>query len=446
MKAASRFPLGFLTRLSVCLLVGSSALNAQATPARPVITRQPAPLPAEDGTSLTVYVLTFGQGDEVWEKFGHNAIWIHDASNRTDITYNWGMFSFDEPQFVRRFLSGNTHYWMAEKDLDSIMLEYRMRNRTVLAQELNLTPAKRLELERFLEWNALPENMYYRYDYFRDNCSTRLRDALDHVLDGQIRRATDSIRTATTYRSHTARLTADNIPLYTGIMLALGHRADRPLTAWEEMFLPVPLSERLRSMRIAGAAGGIGAGVTQIPLVRSESRLFTAKRPPERTAPPNYLPWFVAAGLILGGVLVYLVRAGESGSGVATFFAGALATVWALLSGFFGLGLVAAWVFTQHVFMGRNENLLQFNPLAFALALMLPIALVGGRLTRGVTRLATIIALLSVLGLVLQGLPGWNQPNGIIIALALPLNLGTAWVAYRLGRYRRISRSSSADL
>jgi len=441
LKPSSKSHIGLfaLAALGVFALAAPSALAAQATRPQPAITRSPGQPTAEEGSNLTVSVLTFGEGDDVWEKFGHDAIWIHDASNHTDITYNWGMFSFDEPQFIRRFLTGNTHYWMAGIDLDSIMQEYRMRNRTVLAQELNLTPAQRLQLERFLEWNALPENRFYRYDYFRDNCSTRLRDALDRVLDGQIRRATDSIRTATTYRWHTARLTAGNIPLYTGIMLALGHRADRPLSAWEEMFLPVPMSERLRTIRIAGPA-------TQIPLVRSETRLFTANRPPEPSSPPNYLPLFVAAGLILGGLLVYLVRAGEGGSRMATFFAGSIAALWALLSGFLGLAVVGAWLLTQHVFMGRNENLLQFNPLSFAIAFMVPIALVAGRLTRGVTRLATFIALLSVLGFVMQGLPGWNQPNGVIIALALPLNLATAWAVYRLGHYRRISRSSSADL
>ena len=96
--------------------------------------------------------------------------------------------------------------------------------------------------------------------------------------------------------------------------------------------------------------------------------------------------------------------------------------------------------------MGRNENLLQFDPMSLALGLMIPFAVGGGWLTRGVSRLATVIALLSLLGFVMQGLPWWNQPNGEIIGLALPLNLATAWTAYRLSHYKRISRSSSADL
>jgi hypothetical protein len=108
--------------------------------------------------------------------------------------------------------------------------------------------------------------------------------------------------------------------------------------------------------------------------------------------------------------------------------------------------VLAAWLLTAHVFMGKNENLLQFNPLSLALCVVLPFALAWGKMSRGVTRLATLIAMLSLIGFVLQGVPGWNQKNGEIIALALPLNLATAWAVYRLSHYKRISRSSSADL
>lgn len=423
-----------LAALVALLFACPIALPAQA-PAVP-----PPAAVAEDGTNLTVYLLTFGQGDLVWEKFGHNAIWIHDARTHDDMTYNWGMFSFDEPQFIRRFLSGRTHYWVQGIELAAIMAEYRATNRTVLAQELNLPPAQRLALSQSLAWNVRPESKFYRYDYFRDNCSTRVRDALDRAVGSQIRLATDSIVTATTYRSHTARLTAGDFPLYTGIMLALGHRADNRLTGWEEMFLPVPMSARLRSVTIAGPGGA------RVPLIRSERTLFTADRKPERTSPPNFLPLFIAAGIGAAGLIILLVRSGEAGSRPATVSAAALTAVWTLLSGFFGLVVLSAWLLTEHTFMGMNENLLQFNPLSLALFLLAPFAIGLGKVTRGATRLATLIAMLSLLGFVLQGVPAWNQSNGEIIALALPLNLATAWAVYRLAHYRRISRSSSADL
>lgn len=415
-------------------LIGADSARAQL-PATATVAGS-----SQDGSNYTVYLLTFGQGDEVWAKFGHNAIWIHDANTRQDITYNWGMFSFAEPNFIGRFLSGDTHYWMQGIPLDWIMQEYRETNRTVLAQELNLPPAQRLALVQQLAWDSLPQNKYYRYDYFRDNCSTRVRDALDRAFSFQIRAATDTIVTTNTYRSETARLTADNLPLYTGIQLALGHRADKPLTAWEEMFLPVPMAARLKTLTVAGPGG------TRVPIVRTERLLFNAVRDPERTSPPNYLPLFIAVGLVLAGLIVYLVRLAESGSRIAAFSAATLTTVWTFVSGFFGLVVLAAWLLTAHVFMGKNENLLQFNPLSLGLFVLVPFGVGFGKLTRGVTRLATLIAMLSLIGFVLQGVPGWNQKNGEIIALALPLNLAAAWAVYRLAHYKRISRSSSADL
>ncbi|MBA3645589.1 MAG: DUF4105 domain-containing protein [Gemmatimonadaceae bacterium] len=393
-----------------------------------------------DGNNLTVYLVTFGAGDIVWEKFGHNAIWIHDARTNENITYNWGMFSFNQPQFVRRFLSGDTHYWMQGFELAAMMPEYRAANRSVLAQELALTPHQRIALKDYLAWDSLPQNKYYRYDYFRDNCSTRVRDALDRALSGQIRSATDAIPTKQTYRTETARLTADDPPLYTGTMLALGHRADKPLSVWEDMFLPVPMAAALRRVTVSGPGGA------RMPIVRSERWLFEAERAPERSAPPDYLPFFIAAGLALGGLLIYLVRLGETGSRTGTIAAGILTTLWTFVSGFFGLVVLAAWLLTSHVFMGKNENLLQFNPLSLGLFAVVPFAIGWGKMSRGVTRLATLIAMLSLIGFVLQGVPGWSQSNGEIIALALPLNLATAWAVYRLAHYKRISRSSSADL
>ena len=142
----------------------------------------------------------------------------------------------------------------------------------------------------------------------------------------------------------------------------------------------------------------------------------------------------------------YRGRRGDAGFGLATLSASALTSLGTFISGVFGRVVLAAWLLTAHVCKGKNENLLQFNPLSLGLFALLPIAIGFGKMSRGVTRLATFIAMVSLLGFVLQGVPGWNQNNGEIIALALPLNLAVAWAVYRLAHYKRISRSSSADL
>ena len=438
MHLTSMKALALIALLSLAAGIGS--LDAQIAPVTPPLATAPVAPTNEPGSNLTVYVLTFGWGDEVWERFGHNAIWIKDRARGTDTTYNWGMFSFDEPHFLRRFLTGDTRYWMAAFDLDTMLAEYRRRNRSVLAQELNLTPAQRLKLQQFVQWNELPQNKFYRYDYYRDNCSTRLRDALDHAVGGQLQTSTVTRMTSGTYRFHTLRLLGDNIPLYTGADLALGHPADKPLSEWEEMFLPVRMANDLRTVRLTDSTGA------QIPFVRSEMALFTAGRPPEPSAPPNYLPWFVAAGILIAGGMIALVRSAEGGNRFTLFAATAIAMLWSLIAGAGGTALVIAWLFTKHYFMSRNENLMHFDPLSLALVILVPLSIYGLRGVSRALKVSGFVALLSLFGFVLQGIPFFSQKNGEIIALALPINLAVWWTVHRLTHYRRTSLPSSAAL
>jgi hypothetical protein len=197
--------------IAVLLAATLSAPLAAQTPSTP-----------EPGSQLTVYLLTMGPGDQVWEKFGHNAIWIHDELNHTDIAYHWGLFDFADKDFIPRFVQGRMRYSMGAFDMNETIDAYRRANRTVWAQQLNLTPPQRQHLAEFVAWNVLPENRYYHYDYFRDNCSTRVRDALDGALGGIVKRETENIPSGTTYRFHTSRLTQDDWPFFTGTLMGLG--------------------------------------------------------------------------------------------------------------------------------------------------------------------------------------------------------------------------------
>jgi hypothetical protein len=395
---------------------------------------------AEPGSNLTVYLLTFGWGDVSWERFGHNAIWIKDRTRGTDITYNWGMFDFNQPRFVWRFVTGDTRYWMEAFDLNIMLDAYKRENRSILAQELNLTPAQRLSLQQFVQWNALPENKFYRYDYYRDNCSTRLRDAIDHALGGQLQTGTVTRMTSGTYRWHTQRLMSGDLPLYTGVTIALGHPADKPISIWQEMFLPVRMANDIRSVKIADSLG------TQIPLVRSEMALFTAGRPPEPADAPFYFPLFIGIGIVVAAALIVLVRSAESGSRVAMFVATALSTLWSLIAGVAGLALVFAWLFTKHYFMSRNTNLMHLDPLSIAMVVLIPLSIYGRRGVSRAIKLGGFIAMLSLFGFVAQGIPFLNQKSGEIIGLALPINLAVWWTVFRLIAYRRTSLPSSAAL
>ena len=364
-----------------------------------------------------------GPGDAVWEKFGHNAIWIRDTTGGLDVAYNWGLFDFNDADFLPRFLKGSMRYWMGGYPGRRTVEAYVADNRSVWAQELLMTPAEKEALLDFVRWNERPENRFYAYDYFRDNCSTRVRDALDRVLGGRIRASLDTVATGTSYRWHTRRLTEASLPVYIAMDVVLGPLGDRPISAWEEGFLPMRLRDHLREVKVAGPTG------TMEPLVLSEVQLFAARRPPEQEAPSNRLPAFLGAGVILGGLLAVL---GVQRARAARVGAAMLGGLWSIAAGLVGLVMALSWALTDHVFMYRNENLLQLNPLSVLLAIMLPGLLTNARRADAVWRLSAAIAALSILGLAVQALPGFDQTNGEIIALALPAHLGVACVAYIL--------------
>lgn len=410
-----------------CLGVALSLGTTPGGPASAQITAPPAPpLEVEPGSELTVYLMTMGEGDLVWERFGHNALWIHDPVTGTDHTYNWGLFDFDEPGFLRRFIQGRMWYWMDAFDAHLTAQAYMRANRSVWVQELNLTPAQRHDLAEFLAWNRRPENRFYRYDYYYDNCSTRVRDAIDRVLGGQVRSQTERLPAGETFRTHTRRASANDVLTYTGLMVGLGPEVDREISVWEEMFLPLAMRERVRHLTVTDAEGRTA------PLVVSEATLFTADRPPLPEEPPRWWPGYLAVGLVLAALVLGLGHVARR-SAVARAALTGLAAGWSLVVGALGLVLLGLWAFTDHAAAYRNENLFHFSPLALALVVLLP-ALVHrpGRIDRWAAGVAAAVAGLSLLGLLLSPLPWLPQVNGELMALALPVHTAIAVAAYLL--------------
>ena len=412
-------------RIGVTLWLSTVAGIAAAQETSP-----PPRFPASPPESLTVYLMTMGPGKRVWERFGHNAIWIHDPVRGTDQAYNYGLFDFHQQNFLLRFIQGRMWYWMQGFPAESYVEQYRRANRSVWVQELEMAPQARRELQEFLEWNERPENRFYHYDYYRDNCSTRIRDALDRALGGRIHQTTQSALTNRTYRFHTLRLTANDPPVYSGLLLALGQPVDRPISAWEEMFLPLAMREHLRELTVAGKDGAA------VPLVRSERTLFEATEPTPPSTPPFWLPFYLGIGLALGGSTYGLAtRARHSRPARLGFLM--LTWIWVLVTGTAGVVLAGLWGLTDHAAAYYNENILQMNILALPLVWLLP-GFVGrkrssARFTLG---LATAVAAISVVGLVLKLLPQFYQINGQVIALAVPAHAGVAAGLWRFTRAR----------
>jgi hypothetical protein len=370
---------------------------------------------AEPGAELTISIITIEPGDEIFEKFAHNAIRVRDASAGTDLLYNYGVFDFDQSRFIYKYIKGDLDYWVDEGKTEDAIAWYQSQDRSIWEQELNLTPEQKLKLRDFLIWNIRDENKTYRYNYYTDNCSTRVRDAIDRVLDGQIKAQLESKPTNTTFRWHTRRLTRGNVFWYDALNTVMGPKIDRPISQWEECFLPVKLREYLRTVTVNGQ-----------PLVKTERTIYTSSRGPEPTESPNWIIGHLLVGLAVGGAIAWFAhRKWRRAFGIS-------ATTVAALLGLAGCLGVVFWLFTQHWATYRNENLFGYSPVALLLAFALPRAL-RKKTPRAVSIAygsAIFIAASCVLGIVLKlVLP---QVNGEAMALVLPINLALAWTVWRL--------------
>lgn len=375
---------------------------------------------------LSVTLVTFGPGDQVWERFGHNALWFHDERAGTDVAYNWGLFDFDQPDFVQRFLSGDTKYWMDGEDAIRMLAVYHDLGRTITLQRLNLTSAQAASLREYVQLNALDENKYYRYDYFRDNCSTRLRDAIDYALDGALRNATDTVTTHLSYRSESVRLTSGDIPIQAGIDVALGRPADAPLTKWESFFIPMRLRDAARNLSIETTDSQM------IPLV-TDQRTIAPTAGTQGVVVPAEAPDLTLRYLLLG-VLVALLVVGLRILMVARRAAAWALTlfgiVWSLFCGVLGLLLLYVWFFTRHAFWAWNEHLLVLSPISLPLVILLPAALLRSRAVGRARMNGYVVAALGIVALALALIPG-GQSSLPVVALFLPVHLALAWALSR---------------
>ena len=438
-----RTPRALLTTLvaallaCLCLTLAVSRAAAQG-PADAVVRlpNPPRPAPAP-GAGVTVSLMTIGQGDAVWERYGHNAIVVHDAASGPDLAYNWGEFDFAQPNFLGRFLTGDTKYAMRAMDAALMADAYaRQYNRAVWLQELALTPAQAASLVAFLRWTDTEAHRYYRYDYYNDNCSTRVRDALDRALGGALRAAFAGRPSGRTWRGDTRRLNAGDAPIYTGIQIALGRPADQPLDRWASGYLPLDLRAYVRDVRVPGADG------RPVPLVRAEREVWGAPgRAAALQAVPSYVGWYALAGALAAVLLLVAGWTARAGGGAGRLLLGALGGVWALAVGALGTALLLAGTVTKHEpYMGRNWNLLGVNPLSLAVAGLVIAAVAAGRAevrrrrARRAAAAAGLVAALAAAGVVAVLLPGVGQQSGELFALLVPAHLALWWALRQLAQ------------
>ena len=306
-----------------------------------------APLRAQQRDSIRFSLLTCAPGSEIYELFGHTALRYQNLTRGTDVVFNYGMFSFNTPNFVYRFVKGETDYQLGITPYTYFETEYALRGSAVYQQELNLTAAEKETLLGLLEENYRPENRIYRYNYFYDNCTTRARDQIEKSIRGKV--VYPEGLPEKSFRSIVHEFTAQSPWDEFGIDLCLGAEADRPIDNRLQMFAPFYMHYFASEAYIVNEDG------TRRPLVAKETKIVDVE--------PESVPGFPLTPL-MGASLFLALNAL-----VAWWQWRRKRILWGwdiLLYGAQGLaGCIVAFLFfvSSHPTVGSNWLLILFNPL-----------------------------------------------------------------------------------
>jgi len=322
--------------LFLCVIWISVPLKASVLPTEP------------DDTAPRFSLLTCSPGEEIYSYFGHTAIRMVYPEKNIDRVFNYGVFSFNSPDFILRFTLGETDYQLAVTDYPRFAAEYDYYNRGITEQVLSLRPAEARKLAELLEENYLPENRIYRYNFFDDNCATRPRDIIERCVDGEIiYQAPDSLPQS--YRDIIYEYTQDHLWGRFGMDLCLGSKVDTLLTERQKTFAPDYLLRAFQSAKIVAADGSVR------PLVYEENQLLPP-RPEPHDQGFSLSPLSAALLLFMCTVLltIYGLRRKKSLWGIdLILFA---------VAGIAGCILAFLVLFSTHPGVSPNYLLLVFHP------------------------------------------------------------------------------------
>ena len=293
-----------------------------------------------------VSIITCSPGNEMYSVYGHSAIRVNDPRLNYDVAFNYGIFDFSSPNFLYRFCAGQTDYLLGAYRFDIFLNEYRHDKRSVFEQELNLTAKEKQTVVDFLVWNAQPENRVYRYNFFFDNCATRVRDVNADNVDGGIT-YTDSA-SHKTLRTLIKDYHGKLLWLNFGIDFLVSADSDREATLEEEMFLPDYVMQHFSTAK----RNDNGQNIAQPVQV-----LYQA---PEQTQGPTWLwgPMVVFSLLLI--VVAYLTwkqfKNGEMKPALDFILYG--------INGLGGLLLTWFTIYSEHPAMSPNYNLMWLVPVS----------------------------------------------------------------------------------
>lgn len=337
----------------LCMLLISESASAQKTEEISQAERNDTTLSMMDNVEISL--LTVGPGDEVWSMYGHTALRVLNHNNGTDVSINYGSFSFDQPYFILRFIFGLTDYEMAILPMQYFMEEYKYEGRWVSEQKLSLNRNEKRNILAALQRNALPQNVGYRYNFLYDNCTTRAMNILLQNVDEEVE-STMGDWNGESYRTMTHQWTENHRWARFGNDLLLGVKADFKTERESSFFLPDSVRHYFNNIYLKEKTG------RKRKLVNKESYLYLPESSGKSNAEVDVFdkvsPTMVLASLFV--VTLLLTAIAEWKRKHSLWMLDAILLV---ATGLCGL-ILSAMIFSEHPTVRVNLQILILNPLS----------------------------------------------------------------------------------
>ncbi|MEP7254283.1 MAG: DUF4105 domain-containing protein [Ferruginibacter sp.] len=293
---------------------------------------------AQDTSRLRISLLTCTPGEELYATFGHSAYRVVDSNAVTDIVYNYGTFNFDDDGFYLKFVRGKLLYYVSAEYFSDFKDLYQSTNRGITEQVLNLSGPEKIAIRHFLNENLKEENKYYKYDFFFDNCTTRLRDILKKQHDSSFCQK-PVMPTGSRFRQAIHQYLNKNGKDWSklGIDILLGQPCDAVMTSQQMQFLPDNLMKSLDS--------------SDHPMVVSSQNLYTISEDKNKNS--FFTPFAVFALFFVFIFLMSFIK-NKFIQNLLLGFDGLLF----FLTGVLGIIIIFMWTATDHQMCKNNFNLL----------------------------------------------------------------------------------------
>lgn len=344
-----------MKRLISILIVMMACANANAVDADSVAGKQ--------RDSLCVSLLTCSPGDIAYTMYGHSAIRVHNITTRKDLVFNYGMFNFDEDNFIYKFVKGETDYILGAEPADFFFGRYRERGIGIVEQSLNFTQDECWHLYEILWTNIQPQNRTYRYNWLYDNCTTRARDAIERAVNGHVvyksRPEAGTDMTALSARRMLHPFARADRWVEFGQNFVLGYEIDRPLAMRQTMFLPHKFKDYASGAVIVQEAL-TDAGDTilnEIPLISTTHDVLKPVAADNHANIDPPLMCFLLLFIITLVLSIFEIRRHLTFKWIDVTFC--------VLTGLAGILVSFLYYFSQHAGVSTNVLVIIFNPLPF---------------------------------------------------------------------------------